>query len=88
MPDFSKEPARVTRARAMELLCIDDDRTFRKVIDANPQIAHRLPGETRAKYLTSELARLLKPRCATEGEEKDRGRKADARGLPKSKRTS
>lgn len=88
MPDFSKEPARVTRARAMELLCIEDGRTFRKVVDAVPKIKHKLPGEKRCRYLTSVIADLLEPRCATEGEEKDRGRKADARGLPKSKRTS
>lgn len=65
MPELSKQPARVTRHVAMELLCIDDSRTFKKVVDANPEIKHTLPGEKRAKYLTSVIVRLLDPRCAT-----------------------
>lgn len=70
MSDLSKYPARVTRHVAMELLCIDDPRVFRKVIDANPDLAHRLPGEKKAKYLLAIIARLLEPencnsRCAT-----------------------
>ena len=62
MPDLSQEPARVSRKRAMELLCIQDKRVFSKVVDANPDIVHKLKGETRAKYLTSVIARLLSPR--------------------------
>lgn len=76
MPELSKQPARVTRHVAMELLCIDDSRTFKKVVDANPEIKHTLPGEKRAKYLTSVIATLMRPagetpalpgktRCAT-----------------------
>jgi hypothetical protein len=68
MPDLSKYPARVTRCVAMELLSVKDDETFRKVIDANPDLAHTLPGETKAKYLLVVIARLLEPnksRCAT-----------------------
>lgn len=53
-------PARVGRAKAMELLGIKDRRTFRKVVDANPQVRHCLPGEVRPKYLTAELTKLLK----------------------------
>lgn len=53
--------ARVRRAKAMELLNIDSDRTFAKVVDANPQLAHRLPGETQDKYLTEQIFRLLHP---------------------------
>jgi hypothetical protein len=70
MADLSKYPARVTRHVAMELLCIVDPRVFRKVIDANPDLAHRLPGEKKAKYLLAIIARLMEPencesRCAT-----------------------
>lgn len=66
MPDLSKYPARVSRHVAMELLCVDDGRVFRKIVDANPNLAHRLPGEKRAKYLLSVIIRLLQPdRCAT-----------------------
>jgi hypothetical protein len=68
MSDLSKYTARVTRHVAMELLCIDDPRVFRKVIDANPDLAHRLPGEKKAKYLRAVIDRLLQPensRCAT-----------------------
>lgn len=77
----------------MELLCIDHDHTFKKVVDAVPELAHKLPGEKKAKYLTSVIEKLLKPglaavmdrrnkdrnssRCATEGEEK----KVDRREL-------
>ncbi len=61
MPDLSTEPARVSRQRAMLLLCIEDDRTFAKVVDANPDLIHKLPGETRAKYRTEVIAKLLGP---------------------------
>ncbi len=61
MFDLSNEPARVTRQRAMELLCIADDKVFAKVVDANPELVHKLPGETRARYRTDIIARLLNP---------------------------
>ena len=50
----------------MLLLGIKSDALFRKVVDANPQVCHRLPGETRCRYLTAELAKLL--RCGVPGE--------------------
>lgn len=56
----SEYPARVARATAMRILAITDDKVFRKVVDANPQVVHRIAGEVRAKYLTAELFRLLK----------------------------
>lgn len=58
--------ARVSRGLAMTLLCITDSHTFRKVVDANPALAHRLPGEGRSKYSTAEIHRLLaaRARCA------------------------
>lgn len=58
-------PARVSRQTAMSLLCIDNKATFRKVVDANPRLVHKLPGEKRAKYLTSVITELLSPnsRC-------------------------
>lgn len=59
MHDLTMEPARVSRQRAMVLLCIDDDATFKKVVDAVPQLIHKLPGETRAKYRTEVIAKLL-----------------------------
>jgi len=52
-------PARVTRQVAMQLLCVTSKRTFKKVVDANPQLRHRLPGEVRYKYLRDEIAKLL-----------------------------
>jgi len=64
MPDLSKYPARISRSVAMQLLCVNR-KTFKKVVDANPQLRHRLPGEQRDKYLTAEIAKLLSPRCAT-----------------------
>lgn len=53
-------PLRVSRAVAMEILGVDRE-TFRKILEVNPQLAHRIPGEVRAKYLTRELFALLKP---------------------------
>ena len=61
MTDFSKLPARVSRSKAMELLSIEDERVFAKVVDANPSLKHKIKGEKRCKYLTAEIARLLKP---------------------------
>lgn len=53
-------PARVNAAVARAYLGITDREVWRKVVDANPQLVHRIPGEVRAKYLTSELQKLLK----------------------------
>lgn len=61
--------ARVRRAEAMQLLQIHDKRVFKKVVDANPQMKHRLRGEGQTKYLTSAIWHLLPAtaRCATNG---------------------
>jgi len=62
--------ARVRRATAMALLDIADKETFKKVVDAHPQLKHRLPGERQDKYVTAIIF-LLRPipsRCATGGE--------------------
>jgi hypothetical protein len=53
-------PARVNGKIAREVLGIADKETFRKVVDANPQVVHRLAGEVRPKYLTRELLALLR----------------------------
>ena len=65
-------PARVSRKTAMLLLGILHSRTFTKVVDANPRLVHRLPGEQRARYRVDEIARLLSPapRCAAQEEGK------------------
>lgn len=73
-------PARVPRAEAMQLLGIKTDAVFRKVVEAHDsqkglapmdKLAHKLIGETRAKYRTRILLALLasdgRPRCATRG---------------------
>jgi hypothetical protein len=68
--DFSQYPARVSRQTAMALLCISSSETFRKVVDATPDLPHKLPGEVRSKYKVSVIARILtstNPRCATRG---------------------
>lgn len=52
-------PARISSGAAMELLGIKSKVTWRKVIDANPHLAHKLPGEVRPKYLTSAVLALL-----------------------------
>jgi hypothetical protein len=60
---------RVRRAVAMALLDVSDERTFRKIVDANPELAHRIPGESQDRYVTSVIYRLLPTaRCATRGE--------------------
>ena len=63
--------ARVRRAEAKLILGIRDNKTFRKVVDANPHLRHRIPGEDQDKYLTAVLFLLLPApaRCATRGEE-------------------
>ena len=64
--------ARVSRVLAMRALDVTEGRLFKKIVDANPDLVHRLPGETRAKYRTAVIARLLlsDARCATRGEVK------------------
>lgn len=57
---------RVTRREAMTLLGIKSDALFRKVVDANPDLCHRLPGETRCHYRMDRLSQLL--RCGVPGE--------------------
>lgn len=52
-------PARITSGEAMQLLGIKAKATWRKVVDANPHLAHKLPGEVRAKYLTAAVLALL-----------------------------
>lgn len=66
---------RVRRANAMQLLNIEDARTWKKVVDANPQLANKLKGESQPKYLTTEIFALLpiSAWCATGGED---GRKS------------
>ena len=54
-------PARVNAKTACLILSITHKSVFRKVVDANPQVVHRLPGEVRPKYLTCELLALLRP---------------------------
>lgn len=68
--DFSRYPARVRRAVAMELLGIPCAKTFAKVVDALPELVHRLPGERRNHYHLHVIQRLLEPqtRCAAKGE--------------------
>lgn len=63
--------ARVRRATAMKLLGIEDGRTFKKVVDVNPGIVHKLKGEGQPKYLTAEIFGLLPVSawCATGGQE-------------------
>lgn len=56
--------ARVRRTEAMALLGIRDKHTFTKVVDANPQMRHKLPGEGQAKYLTSVIFELLPHRVS------------------------
>lgn len=61
MPDWNSLPVRVGRDLAMRLLCCSK-RTFPKIIDAHPVLRHRLPGETRFKYLTEEIRKLMTSR--------------------------
>lgn len=70
--EFQREHgARVRRAEAMRLLGIVDKQAFRKVVDANPTLRHRLNGEAQDRYLTAAIHALLytaPARCATRGE--------------------
>lgn len=63
--------SRVRRTKAMMILGIQDSRTFKKVVDANPGMCHRLNGEGQTRYLTAVIFGLLPAaaRCATNGEE-------------------
>lgn len=60
-------PARVNGKTAREILCVPDKEVFRKIVDANPQLVHRIPGEVRPKYLTRELLALLKSKQPVPG---------------------
>ena len=54
-------PARVNAKTAMDMLAVRSGHVFSKIVDANPQICHRIAGEVRPKYLTVELQKLLRP---------------------------
>lgn len=62
------EPIRVTARVAMRMLDIHTWGLFRKVVDANPDLVHRLPGETRARYSVAVIQRLMSVRCVAPGE--------------------
>lgn len=68
----ARHGVRVRAGVAMQLLCIADHETFRKVVDANPKLKHCLPGESQPKYLTAEIFALLPAAawCGTVGQEK------------------
>jgi hypothetical protein len=87
MIDVSKYPARVGRGVAMALLGVATHKMFSKIVeahdskpglDAAQRLAHKLPGEGRAKYRVEAIALLLNPppqtaatpRRATRGEGK------------------
>lgn len=59
----AQQSARVNAAEARRMLGVRDKRVWRKVVDANPQLVHRLPGEVRNRYLTRELLKLLPQPC-------------------------
>lgn len=67
----TRHGARVRAHRAMELLDVPSKRTFQKIVDANPELAHRLPGEGQPRYLTAAIFLLLpaSARCAIKGED-------------------
>ena len=67
----ARHGVRVRAGVAMQILCIADPETFRKVVDANPQLRHCLPGEAQPKYLTAEIFALLPTAawCGTPGQE-------------------
>lgn len=58
MIDWDKLPLRVSRAEAMRLLNASK-KVFPKIVDANPQLKHRLKGEVHFKYLTAEIRKLI-----------------------------
>jgi hypothetical protein len=61
--------ARVGRGIAMRALDIEHDETFKKIVDATPDLAHRLPGEGKTRYRSSVICQLLISfRCAAKGE--------------------
>lgn len=77
----ARHGARVRRSQAMGLLGIRDGDVFKKVVDANPELKHKLTGEGQTKYLTSVIFGLVgtpgegtRPtsaaRCATSGGDK------------------
>lgn len=56
---IEKHGARVRRAEAMVMLGIHDPAVFRKLLDARPDLSHRLPGESQSKYVTAVIFSLL-----------------------------
>ena len=75
MSELANCPARVNRATAMRLLSVTGY-VFKKVVDANPQLKHKLPGETRCRYLRDEIAKLLRAVPAAPTVCDPRGRKS------------
>lgn len=53
-------PERVNAKTAMAILNVKSRNVFRKIVDANPLVVHRIAGEVRPKYLTRQLLLLLK----------------------------
>lgn len=51
--------ARVRRAQAMALLNVRSPETFRKIVDANPGLRHRLDGEGQTWYVTAVIFTML-----------------------------
>lgn len=51
--------ARVRWAEAKELLGVGRDQIFKKVVDAHPEMRHRLAGEERYHYLTAIIFLML-----------------------------
>lgn len=67
LAEFQKlHGARVRRAEAMEILGIASDRVFTKVVEANPNLRHRVAGEEQDRYITALLFGLL-PESARRG---------------------
>lgn len=61
--------ARVPRSTAMRALCVENDNTWKKIVDATPELTHKLPGEQKVKYRSVVIVRLLADsRCAAQGE--------------------
>lgn len=59
---LAKHGARVRRGEAMAMLSVESEKVWQNVLDANPQLKHRLPGEGQSKYSTAEIFRLLPER--------------------------
>ena len=59
--------SRVRRRTAMELLGIRDKEVFKKVVDANPAMKHKLNGEQQTRYRTDAIWELLQAKPASPG---------------------